>query len=465
MSLLHVVEVKTSLSSFEIYKLFFSGKYSFFLDSGKDPERLGRYSFIGADPFIILKSKGRQIEITELGEKREVAGNPFEVLKELLARFKIRNDTELPFVGGAVGYFAYDLVHHLEKMAVTAIDDLNLPDMIVGLYDGIVVIDHLKNQVHAVSAGLVGSSPDAAKQKANLLKDTIEKGMLPDYTVLNEPYQQNLVDLTSNFTFEGYCEAIERAREYIRIGDIYQMNMTQRFSTLLDQHPLHLYEKLRSMNPAPFASYLEFEDVQVVSSSPERFIQLRNGEIETRPIKGTIPRGQTPEEDEANRNALAQSTKDQAENLMIVDLMRNDIGRVCKFGTVEVPELFVVEEYASVFHLVSTVTGELEEGLDAVDCIMATFPGGSITGAPKIRSMEIIDELEPTCRQLYTGSIGYLGFDGDMDINIVIRTILVKGQQAYYQVGGGIIWDSVPENEYQETLDKGAALKKALQLR
>lgn len=260
-------------------------------------------------------------------------------------------------------------------MAVTAIDDLNLPDMIVGLYDGIVVIDHLKNQVHAVSAGLVGSSPDAAKQKANLLKDTIEKGMLPDYAVLNEPYQQNLVDLTSNFTFEGYCEAIERAREYIRIGDIYQMNMTQRFSTLLDQHPLHLYEKLRSMNPAPFASYLEFEDVQVVSSSPERFIQLRNGEIETRPIKGTIPRGQTPEEDEANRNALAQSTKDQAENLMIVDLMRNDIGRVCKFGTVEVPELFVVEEYASVFHLVSTVTGELEEGLDAVDCIMATFPG------------------------------------------------------------------------------------------
>lgn len=279
---------------------------------------------------------------------------------------------------------------------------------------------------------------------------------------LDEPYANNAVEPVSNFTHADYCKAIEKAREYIRCGDIYQMNMTQRFTTLIDRHPLNIYEYLRSINPAPFAAYLDYGDMKILCSSPERFLQIRHGQVETRPIKGTVPRGKDEHEDELNRRRLYNSIKDRAENVMIVDLLRNDLGKVCRFGSVRVPELFRVETYATVHHLVSTVIGELKPGCDAVDCVMATFPGGSITGAPKVRAMEIIDELEPTCRHVYTGSIGYIGFDGDMDMNIVIRTILIKGQRAYYQVGGGIVWDSVPENEYQETLDKGLALKRAL---
>lgn len=462
MNRVHLEEVHTSLSPFDIYKLFFGGKYSFFLDSRMDPERLGRYSIIGSDPFTTVKSKGDSIEVTEGGQPRESQGNPFLLLQELLRRYRIEHQTGIPFVGGAVGYLAYDLCHHIEELPKRAVDDLELPEMIMGFYDGIIVIDHLENRIFAVSAGLPEGDLETARTRALSLKQRIEAGEIPDLSHLDEPYQANRVELASNFVPEQYCAAIDNAREHIRIGDIYQMNMTQRFTTKLDRHPLHLYETLRTINPAPFASYLDFEELQVVSSSPERFLQLRSGKIETRPIKGTLPRGSSPEEDEENHRLLANSIKDQAENLMIVDLMRNDIGRVCKFGSVEVPELFAIEKYATVFHLVSTVTGELEEGLDAVDCIMATFPGGSITGAPKIRSMEIIDELEPTRRHLYTGSIGYIGFDGDMDLNIVIRTILVKGDQACYQVGGGIVWDSVPEKEYRETLDKGAALEKAL---
>lgn len=240
------------------------------------------------------------------------------------------------------------------------------------------------------------------------------------------------------------------------------MNMTQCFSTQINKHPINIYERLRTINPAPFAAYLNYDNFKIVGSSPERFLQIRSRKVETRPIKGTLPRGKSPEEDILNREKLYSSVKDRAENLMIVDLMRNDLGRVCEFGSVKVPELFCVEQYSTVFHLVSTITGVLREDKDAVDCIKATFPGGSITGAPKIRAMEIIDELEPTCRHLYTGSIGYIGFDGDMDINIVIRTILIKKDIAYYQVGGGIVWDSQAEKEYQETLDKGKALKKVL---
>lgn len=460
--MVYLEQINTRLNPFEIYKLFYGGKYSFFLDSGMDPGRLGRYSIIGSDPFVIIEAKGVKITVFEQDTEKNYIGNPFKILKSFLELYRFENNTGLPFAGGAVGLFAYDLCHHIEKLPRTAVDDLELPDMAVGFYNGIIVIDHLTNSKYAVAAALPGFSEELARQKAQDLKLRIETGAVPDYSYLDVPYESNKPELTCNFTHEEYCKRISRIRDYIRCGDIYQVNMTQRFTTLINRHPLNIYEKLRTINPAPFASYLEFDSMQILSCSPERFLQLRNKMVETRPIKGTIPRGRNLVEDEENSRTLKNSTKDMAENLMIVDLMRNDIGRICKFGSVKVPELFIIEKYATVFHLVSTVTGELREDCGAIDCIEATFPGGSITGAPKIRAIEIIDELEPTCRHIYTGSIGYIGFDGDMDINIVIRTILVKGDRAYYQVGGGIVWDSDPEAEYMETLDKGAALKKAL---
>ncbi|MBI2865704.1 MAG: aminodeoxychorismate synthase component I [Chloroflexi bacterium] len=270
-------------------------------------------------------------------------------------------------------------------------------------------------------------------------------------------------DFSSNFTKEGYIRAIETAKEYIAAGEIYQVNLSHRFETELAVHPWQLYARLRQVNPAPFAAYLGFDDLTVVSASPEQFLKVEGSDVETRPIKGTRPRGKTPAEDRALAADLLASAKDRAENVMIVDLLRNDIGRVCRVGSVHVPELVVIEEYPTVFHLVSTVAGELDSRYDAVDLLRACFPGGSVTGCPKIRSMEIIDELEPTQRGVYCGAIGYLSFDGSLNTNIVIRTLTVKNGRAYFQVGGAIVADSDPEAEYQETLDKAYASMLALQ--
>jgi para-aminobenzoate synthetase component 1 len=257
---------------------------------------------------------------------------------------------------------------------------------------------------------------------------------------------------------------VARARQYIIDGDIFEVNISQRFETELTIPSFELYKKLRAINPAPFASYFGFEDVTIVSASPERFLKVQGDWVETRPIKGTVRRGATPREDRARARELLSSIKDHAENMMIVDLERNDLGRVCRYGTVRVTELAILETFPTVFHLTSTVVGRLREGKNRIDLLKATFPGGSITGAPKIRSMEIIDELEPTRRSVYTGSIGYFGFDGNMDINIVIRTFLIKGNRAYFQVGGAVVYDSDPESEYRETIDKGRALIRSLGL-
>jgi para-aminobenzoate synthetase component 1 len=272
------------------------------------------------------------------------------------------------------------------------------------------------------------------------------------------------VTLKGGFTHQEYVDAVEKARQYIIAGDIFEVNISQRFEAELSITPYELYKRLRQINPAPFACYLGFDEVTVVSASPERFIRTRGDWIETRPVKGTRPRGKTPEEDEALANELLSSAKDRAENIMIVDLERNDLGRVCSYGSVKVTELTILEVFPTVFHLTSTVEGRLREGKNCIDLLKATFPGGSITGAPKVRAMEIIDELEPTKRSIYTGNIGYLSFNGDIDLNIAIRTFLVKGSKAYFQVGGAVVYDSNPEAEYQETLDKGKALVAALNM-
>jgi para-aminobenzoate synthetase component 1 len=292
------------------------------------------------------------------------------------------------------------------------------------------------------------------------MADALGSGIKAVPTPISSPVEQ--MTLEGNFTREEYVAAVEKARQYIIAGDIFEVNLSQRFEAELSITPYQLYRRLRQINPAPFAGYLGFDEVQVVSASPERFLRLRGDRVETRPIKGTRPRGKTPEADETLAKKLLNSSKDRAENVMIVDLERNDLGRVCRFGTVKVTELAILEVFPTVFHLTSTVVGRLREGKNSIDLLKATFPGGSITGAPKVRAMEIIDELEPTKRSVYTGSIGYLSFGGDLELNIAIRTFLVKEKRAYFQVGGAVTYDSDPETEYQETLDKARALVDAL---
>lgn len=457
-----VEEISSPLSPVEAFELLKDEEHSFFLDSGLSIYDLGRYSFMGSKPFLIFKSKGRHIEIIRAGDRQRYTGNPFHLLREVLGRHRIDCPPELPpFLGGAVGYFGYDLCHFLERLPSRSIDDLNLPDCYLAFYDVVLVFDHLEGRIYISSCGFEGDGGKHLKElKTRLLSGC---GDPTPYwpTARDGPRnasRQKRLSLVSNFTKEGYLNAVRRAKDYIERGDIYQVNLSQRFSTDFSTSPFQLYKRLRSINPAPFASFLNFDGVAIVSASPERFLRLRGGKVETRPMKGTRPRGKDPEEDNKLKEELLSSEKDKAELVMIVDLERNDLGRVCEYGSVRVTGPRTLETYATVFQTTATVEGELREGKDSVDLLKATFPGGSITGTPKVRAMEIIDELELTKRGIYTGSIGYLSFSGALDLNIVIRTFILKDGRAYFQVGGGIVADSWPEAEYKETLDKAKAL-------
>lgn len=417
--------------------------YSFLLDSGTGYGKLGRYSLLGSKPFLVFRSKGDLIELETVEGVETLRRNPFDVLESLLLRYRVEQHPRFPFAGGAVGYLGYDMYSTLyPAISSMSVDDVGGWDCCLGFYDSTVVFDNLSTKTYEVSVGL-----DAPRIE-RLKKRTRARG--------------RRTAPSSNFTKSEYKKAIEKVKGYIRRGDIYQVNLSQRFSTGLSSEPWHLYKKLRTINPAPFAAYLNFDDTVIVSTSPERFLKVNGRQVETRPMKGTRPRGKTPTGDESLKGELMDSEKDRAENLMIVDLERNDLGKVCEFGSVRVSRLWDIEEYPTVFQMVSTVEGRLRKGVTQVDCLRACFPGGSITGAPKVRSMEIIEELEPTKRGIYTGSIGYLSFNGNMDLNIVIRTIVIRNGKAYFQVGGGIVADSDPDAEYQETLDKAKALMDSL---
>ena len=437
----------------------------FLLDSGMDGHGLGRFSFVGCQPFTVLRSRGREVWVEDAsGNVEKVTGDPLTVLGGLLARYRVGPGLwPKPFPGGAVGYLGYDLGRNLERLPSRAKDDLGLPEAYLGFYDTIAVFDHHTGRCHLVSTGYPELDPtprrERARERLSSLRELLSTPPPPRYPGCG-PCTAG--ELSSNFTRQGYEQAVETAREYIAAGDIFQVNLSQRYEAPLRIPPWELYLKLRELNPAPFAAYLNFKDAIVASASPELFLKLRGDRVETRPMKGTRPRGATPEEDEAQAGELVSSVKDRAENVMIVDLERNDIGRVCRFGSVKVRELFTLEKYATVFQLTSTVEGRLREGLRAVDLLRAAFPGGSVTGAPKVRAMEIIDELEPTRRGPYTGAIGYIGFDGDMELNIAIRTFVIKDGRVYFQVGGAVVYDSSPRAEYQETLDKAKALMQAL---
>lgn len=416
---------------------------------------LGRYTIIGRNPYLTL-IKGERFTVN--GEPQESSFETY--VKHYLQTHREENSTGLPIVSGAIGYFSYD--YGREKEGIGAKDDktLDIPDVILNFYDEFIIEDLLAHEVWLAANGKL-REPETAIHE---LEETARRlGSVPEPALPENMKAERTVEVQANFKKEEYLAAINNMIHYITEGDIYVVNMTQQLELRKSSTPYELFRRLRRSNPSPFGGYLQYGDFQIVCASPERFLQMRNRRIETRPIKGTRKRGSTPEEDEALKAELANSKKDQSELLMIVDLERNDLNRVCEPGSVKVTELFSVETYATVFHLVANVSGKLREELTVMDLIEAAFPGGSITGAPKLRAMELIDEQEHGRRNLYTGSIGYLALDGSCDFNIVIRTAVHKDGVYHLGVGGGITYESELEFEYEETYQKARALIDALE--
>lgn len=454
----YIQEFNGGLKPVDVFDRLRNQPGCFYLDSGLVNKKLGGFSFVGCRPFLNIEGRNHDLTLTGPGH------NPLEALWHACNSFHLDQDKyPVPFIGGAVGYLGYDAACYLERLPAEAEDDLKLPNLWFGLYDVVFAHDHLKNQSYIISTGLPELEESARVGRARSRCQEFKELMLnPLSCPLQCRPRTYISQASSNFTHEAYLSAVDRARRYIISGDIFEVNLSQRFEADLAMLPHELYFQLRSINPAPFAAYLDCSTFHIVSASPERFLRLRGHTVETRPIKGTRRRGGNPDEDKSLAAELLASVKDRAENMMIVDLSRNDLGRVCRYGTVKVTELATLETFPTVFHLTSTVIGELDDDLGWIDLLKAAFPGGSITGAPKVRAMEIIDELEPTRRGVYTGAIGYIGFDGAMDLNIAIRTIVTKGKRAYFQVGGAVTYDSDPQAEYEETLHKARALFKAL---
>ena len=425
--------------------------WSVFLDSGYPYSNQGRYDIIAADPLCTVVTHGDTTTITRDNLSVTSGADPFDLVKQQLLSGATGFD-ELPFNGGAIGYFSYDLARRLESLPVIAEDAEHIAEMSVGIYEWAVIVDHQLQQTFLVGQGCA---------------EPLWQALIAQFSRLPEPQAPaafNVVsDISANMDREAYTRAFNRIKQYLKDGDCYQVNLAQRFVARCEGDPWTAYQKLRELNAAPFSCYLNFPEVQILSSSPERFLKLTQGVVETKPIKGTRPRKQDEFEDRQQIAQLESSHKDRAENLMIVDLLRNDISKTCKKGSVKVPVIFDVESYATVHHLVSTVTGLLADDQHALDLLKSCFPGGSITGAPKIRAMEIIEELEPNRRGVYCGAIGYIGFDGNMDTNIAIRTLVHSNNTIRCWAGGGIVNDSVVEEEYQESFDKAAALLDLLQ--
>ena len=452
-----------NLTPVKAFEKLRGGRYSFLLESASGSVKTGRYSFIGTDPFLIFKSKGRIIEIIKKGKKTTIDDSPLKILRELVGEYRIDRIEGLPtFTGGAIGILSYDFVHHFERLPRTTLDDLKLPDANFIFVDTVIAFDHYTKRSWVITNPSVRNEDyeDALLR----MEEIIKKLSFPSPP---HPINQEIrrpIEIRYEMKKEEYKSIVRKAKEYIAAGDIFQSNLSQRLSAEIgDIDPWNLYKILRDINPSPFAAFLEFDDYHIVSSSPERLLRVEGNVVETRPIAGTRPRGKDPNGDMEMRVELLLNEKERAEHIMLIDLERNDLGRVCDYGSIEVDELMVTEDYSHVIHIVSNIRGKLAEGKDCFDVIRAAFPGGTITGVPKVRCMEIIDELEPVSRGPYTGSIGYISFAGDMDLNIVIRTFVIKDSIAYVQVGAGIVADSDPEREFYETLYKAEALIRTLE--
>lgn len=424
--------------------------WSMWLDSGIGTDGRGRFDIMVAEPATTLVTRDGKTDITDRnGRFHSTTEDPFQVLRQTLSDFDAEPVVGLPFSGGALGYFSYDLARSLETLPSHAVDDVGMPKMAIGIYEWALVCDREKQ-----ACWLVSSQRDRSREEFEPLIRRFSEGRLQNET---DEAMVATGAVSSNLSASGYAGAFKKIQDYLTEGDCYQVNFAQRFSLTVTGSAWSGYQRLRQRSAGPFSAFINTPFGEVLCTSPERFLSARDGQVETRPIKGTRRRDPDPVADEKLRNELAVSDKDRAENLMIVDLLRNDLGKSCRTGSVKVPELFEVESFATVHHLVSTVTCQLDDDSDAISLLRGCFPGGSITGAPKLRAMEIIEELEPHRRGVYCGTIGYIGFDGNMDSNIVIRTAIHHQGKLFYSAGGGIVRDSVCEEEYQESFDKAKA--------
>lgn len=424
--------------------------------TGKAGSQYGQYDIIVARPITTLITNADMTTIQDGSTISTSAEDPFALLNQLLECYPAQ-DIGVPFAGGAVGYFAYDLGRRVEKIKDKNTSE-NMPEMMIGLYDWAVVVNHKKKKTMLISHGF----SDETKQNWSELNRLFEGVVEPKQSAFKVHSETQ-----SNFTEASYYNAFDKIKAYIQSGDCYQVNLAQRFSAQVSGDSWLAYKKLREISPAPFMAFMQLPNnqngfLQVLSNSPERFVQVIGNHVETRPIKGTRPRSEDIKQDLAYAKELQDSEKDKAENLMIVDLLRNDIGKNCETGSVKVEQLFQLQSFANVHHLVSIVTAKLKRNASAIDLLRGCFPGGSITGAPKVRSMEIIEELEPNRRGVYCGAIGYIGFDGKMDTNIAIRTAVINNEKLSYYAGGGIVADSSGSKEYLETLDKASTMIKLL---
>lgn len=444
------------------------GRYSFLLESIEGGEKWARYSFLGASPSVVIRSKGNVVEIVEGDSvsRTENVADPLGFIRQWLSRFVPVELPGLPrFFGGAVGYLGYDMVRHFENLPSEKPAVIDAYDSYFVITDTILIFDNVSQKIKVVSNAYLeyGRDPAAAYAEAQeKIYAIIAKLKAPLQPRRSPPARQH-VSFTSSMDRADFESAVETAKEYIRAGDIFQLVLSQRFSGDLTVEPLDIYRVLRTLNPSPYMFFLRMDDTVVLGASPEVMVRREGHQVELRPIAGTRPRGETAEEDLRLEREMLEDPKERAEHVMLVDLGRNDLGRVCRTGTVRVSELMVVERYSHVMHIVSNVQGELAEGKDAFDVVKATFPAGTLSGAPKVRAMEIIDELEPLRREIYGGAVGYFSFSGNMDLAIAIRTLVVKDGKIHLQAGAGIVADSVPAAEYQESVNKAMAVVRAIE--
>ena len=459
-----------TLTPVSAYEKFARGPYSFLLESASGGEKLARYSFLGSDPFMLFRARGNEVEIARGDETERLdSDDPIQTLKEQIEQFRAVQVPQLPrLYGGAVGYAAYDAIRYVENLPDTPPDQLGLPDLYFAFYDLMVVFDHLNKTILVICAARMdGRAPEEVYNEAVARIDEAVERLRTPVTKLTDdimPVGDITVPFTSNFEKDQFCQAVEKCKEYIYAGDIFQVVLSQRLSAKTSAHPFDVYRALRVINPSPYMFYLKLDDLRLIGSSPEVLVKVESGEVTVRPIAGTRKRGMTDAEDAALAEELQADPKERAEHVMLLDLGRNDVGRVSRFGSVRIAEKMVIERFSHVMHMTSTVTGTLDADRDCFDAFRACFPTGTVSGAPKIRAMEILDELEPVKRGPYAGGVGYIDFRGNLDTCIAIRTIVMKGDTAIVQAGAGIVADSVPEREHEETLNKAKALFRAIQV-
>ncbi len=442
---------------------------AFLLESVERGEQIGRYTFLGVRPYMQVRARGGDIEVLRGKKKEKRRGSAIQVVKELLRQHRPAAVPGLPpFTAGAVGYFAYDVVRQLENIGDSTRDDFSLPDCVLMFFDRLLAFDHLRHQIHIIATADVSrESPRKAYDRAAadiaVLEKKLAAGLRPAHWHKASQPARGKLKIRAATQKKRYVESVERAKEYIAAGDIFQVVLSQRFDFTPAVDPFDIYRALRTVNPSPYLYFLRMGDTHVLGSSPEMLVRVTDRKLEYRPIAGTRPRGRDAAEDERLEQQMLQDEKERAEHVMLVDLGRNDLGRVSEYGSVKVKDLMYVERYSHVMHIVSALEGKLRGDLDALDAFAACFPAGTLSGAPKVRAMQIIEELEPTRRGIYGGSVLYADFAGNLDSCIAIRTLLMQGKKAFLQAGGGIVADSDPEREFEESVNKAKAVLRAVE--